>query len=130
MSFFRDWLGVLGVGILAMAGIVGRGPAYDRTEISRVISSKLGGSIAMQRIEVPEGLVVTGRIVAYNTDKEPMALGVQSVDPSLVEVLSASTDHGFSFVGRRHGQTSIELVVEGRRVMTIEAVVTPQPGAP
>jgi hypothetical protein len=121
---------VLVLGTLAM-GVAGCGPEYDRTEISDVKGQdRLGGNVSVQRIDVPEGLVITARIVVWNDDDEPMPLTIRPKRPEVVEVTPVVNDRNYAFVGLQQGNTEIELVADGTVVLTVVANVTPQPALP
>jgi len=112
-------------------GVTACGPEYDRTEISAVRGQDtLGGTINNQRLDVPEGLVITAHIVAWNDDNEQMPLGVRSKDPSIVEVAGVVNDRSYAFLGLKQGRTEIELVADGTVVLTIPATVSAQPSLP
>lgn len=121
--------GAVVLGALAL-GASACGPEYDRTEISGVIESKLGGTIDMTRLEVHEGMIVKAHIVVYDDDNERMPLAFRVVDPSLVEVAGVVTTDDYAFIGRRVGRTQIQLVADGTVVVTLVAEVTAQPPLP
>lgn len=124
---------VRGLAIAAALALGGTacGPEYDRTEISAVKGQNtLGGAINTQRLDVPEGLVITAHIVVWNDDNEQMSLGVRSKDPSVVEVAGVVNDRNYAFLGLKPGQTEIELVADGTVVLTIPATVATQPELP
>ena len=108
-------------------GLVACGPDYDHTDISAVRKTKLGGDINIQRLEVPEGLVLKAHIAVWNDDEETMPLVVRSKDPSIVEVAGVVSDRDYAFLGLQRGRTEIEFVADGTVVLTIEANVVAQP---
>lgn len=121
---------VSAVAVAALAfGISACGPEYDHTEISAQRYSVLGGEVSLRRLEVPEGLIVKARIVVWNDDDEAMPLVVRSSDPNILEVLPVVNDRTYAFVGRAVGTTTIELIADDARVVTIVATVTAQPSA-
>jgi hypothetical protein len=112
-------------------GAMACGPEYNRTEITAEKGrNTLGGGVSKQRLDVPEGLVITAHIVAWNDDNEQMPLGVRSKDPSVVEVKGVVNDRNYAFVGLKEGTTEIELIADGDLVLTIPATVTKQPELP
>lgn len=120
-------LAVCGLGF----GLVACGPEYDRTEISAVKGHHtLGGTVNTQRLDIPEGLVITAHVVVWNDDNEQMSLGVRSKDPSIVEVAGVVNARNYAFLGLRQGRTEIEFVADGAVVLTIPATVVAQPALP
>lgn len=110
-----------------LSTLVACGPEYDRTEITAVTTSKLGGDISTSRFLVPEGLPVKAHIVAWNDDKDPLSLVVRARDPEIVDVRSAVNANDYVFIGNKLGETEIEFVADGTLVLTIPARVTVQP---
>jgi hypothetical protein len=108
-------------------GLVACGPDYDHTDISAVRKTKLGGDMNIQRLEVPEGLVLKAHIVVWNDDEEAMPLVVRSKDPKIVEVAGVVNDRDYAFLGLQRGRTEIEFVADDTVVLTIEANVVAQP---
>ena len=131
MSSLRN-LGRKAILFAALAfGAMACGPEYDRTEISAVKGhTTLGGGISDQRLDVPEGLVITAHIAVWNDDNEQMPLGNRSKDPSIVEVKGVVNERNYAFVGLREGTTEIELIADGDLVLTIPATVVKQPELP
>ena len=112
-------------------GAMACGPEYDRTEISAVKGhTTLGGAINSQRLDIPEGLVITAHVVVWNDDNEQMSLGVRSKDPSIIEVAGVVNERNYAFVGLKEGTTEIELIADGDLVLTIPATVKKQPELP
>ena len=74
--------------VLASALALGAcGADYDHTEITNVKGSPpFPGSVSYARIVVPVGMVVTAHVVSYDDDHKAMAMGLQSMDPRVVEV--------------------------------------------
>jgi len=120
-------MAVLGGLALSLAAC---GPEYDRTEITGVRKTQLGGDVSTQRIEVPEGLVIKAHIVVWNDDNEQMELAVRSKDPSIIEVAGVVNERDYAFLGKRRGRTEIEFVADDTVVLTVEANVTAQPALP
>lgn len=116
-------------GIVAF-GLAACGPSYERTEITGIRLSKLGGGIDNHRLEVHEGMIVKAHIVAWNDDQEPMPLLIRAVDPSVIEVARVIHADDYAFIGLRLGQTKIELVADGEVVHRIDAEVVAQPEMP
>jgi hypothetical protein len=117
-------LGALGLASAAC------GPEYDRTEISAVKPSDLGGGISRAKLDVPEGLIVKAHVVVWNDDNEPMPLTIRSLDPNVVEVAGVVNDRDYAFVGRKAGRTQVEFKAEDTVVLTLEAEVVAQPELP
>ena len=112
-------------------GVAACGPEYDRTEITGVKGqATLGGNISTQKLEVPEGLVITAHIVVWNDDNEQMSLSVRSSDPSVVEIAGVVNERNYAFIGLKPGTAVIEVVADGDRVLSIPATVSPQPEMP
>ena len=112
-------------------GALACGPEYDRTEISAVKGhTTLGGAINTQRLDIPEGLVITAHMVVWNDDNEQMSLGVRSKNPSIIEVAGVVNERNYAFVGLKEGTTEIELIADGDLVLTIPATVKKQPELP
>ena len=112
-------------------GLMACGPEYDRTEISAVRGhTTLGGALSTQRLDVPEGLVITAHIAVWNDDNEQMPLGIRSKDPSIIEVKGVVNERNYAFVGHKEGTTEIEFIADGDLVLTIPATVTKQPALP
>jgi hypothetical protein len=116
--------------IVMVAVLVGCGDDFERIEFSNPRPSQLGGGIDRDALTVPEGLVVTRRIVARNDDNEEMNLDVRSNDPNIVETLGVVSAHDYAFVGKRAGTTIIEFRAEGKVVLRVPAIVEPQPTPP
>lgn len=112
-------------------GAVACGPEYERTEISAVRGhTTIGGTFNRDRLDVPEGLVITAYIAAWNDDDEPMPLVIRSKDPTVIEVKGVVNERNYAFVGLKAGATEIELIADGDLVHTIPATVTKQPELP
>ena len=117
-------LGVLSFGAIAC------GAEYERTEITGVRVSNLGGEVSVQRIDVPEGLIVKAHIVVWNDDNEAMTLSVRAVDPNIVEVAGVVNDRDYAFIGKKQGRTAVQFLADGKVVLTVQADVTAQPTLP
>lgn len=113
---------------LAACGLLLGGCAdeYERTDITNVRKSDLGGAISTSRIEVPVGMIVTAHIVPFNDDREMMAAELRSANPDVVEVAHVVSDRDYAFLGMRPGVTEVELRADGKVVLIIQAVVTEQ----
>ncbi len=112
-------------------GAMACGPEYDRTEISAVKGHRtLDGAINTQRLDVPEGLVITAHVVVWNDDNEQMSLGIRSKDPSIIEVAGVVNERNYAFLGLKEGTTEIEFIADGDLVLTIPATVKKQPELP
>lgn len=116
--------------LLGALALVACGTEYERTEISGVKKTDLGGDLTVQRLAVPEGLIVKAHIVVWNDDNVQMPLAVRSVDPSVVEVAGVVNDRDYAFIGLKAGRTQIQFVAEDSVVLTVEAEVTAQPPLP
>jgi hypothetical protein len=116
--------------LLAAAALVGCGDDFERLEFSNPRASQLGGEINRNALTVPEGLILTARIVARDDDNEEMSLDVRSNDTNVVEVLGVISPHDYAFVGKKAGTTTIEFRAEGKVVLRVQATVEPQPSLP
>ncbi|HVJ94860.1 MAG TPA: hypothetical protein VM580_33990 [Labilithrix sp.] len=116
-------------GSLAL-GLAACGPEYDRTEITAVTPSALGGSMNAHSLEVPEGLILKAHIVVWNDDNVQMPLFVRSRDPAIVEVAGVVNERDYAFIGVRQGTTQIDFVADGSVVLSIPATVTAQSSPP
>lgn len=110
--------------------MVACGPEYERTEISAVKGSDIGGAMDIQHLEVPEGMIVKAHLVVWNDDNEPMELAVRSTDPSVVEIAGIINDRDYAFIGLKTGHAEIEFIADETRVLTISADVSPQKSLP
>lgn len=111
-------------------GLVACGPQYDRTEITAVQPSVLGGEVGVHRISVHEGMLVKAHVVVWNDDNVQMPLQIVADDPSVVEVAGVINDRDYAFIGRRQGRTLVRLVADGTTVLSIAADVLAQPSLP
>jgi hypothetical protein len=116
--------------VLLAAALVACGDDFERLEFSNPRASQLGGEINRNALTVPEGLVVTARIVARDDDNEEMPLDVRSNDTSIVEALGVVSTHDYAFVGKKAGTTTVEFRAEGKVVLRVQATVEPQPSLP
>jgi len=131
MSPLTSFIGRAAVLAALAFGAMACGPEYDRTEISATKGHlTLGGTIDTQRLDIPEGLIITAHIAVWNDDNEQMPLGIRSKDPSIVEVKGVVNERNYAFVGHREGTTEIELIADGDLVLTIPATVKKQPELP
>lgn len=119
---------------VALAGLVfggaACGPEYDRTEFTAVVPDDFGGGIDVTSIRVHEGMILKSHIVAWNDDREPMSLVLRSENPQVLEIANVITAHDYVFIGRKQGDTLVELVADGEVVLRIPAQVVAQPAMP
>ena len=107
------------------------GTDYDHTEITNVKGSPpFPGSVSYARIVVPVGMVVTAHVVSYDDDHKAMAMGLQSMDPRVVEVEGVVSANDYAFFGLTAGSTDVQFTAAGKVVLIVSAVVTPQPALP
>ncbi len=118
--------------VLASALALGAcGADYDHTEITNVKGSPpFPGSVSYARIVVPVGMVVTAHVVSYDDDHKAMAMGLQSMDPRVVEVEGVVSANDYAFFGLTPGTTDVQLTAAGKVVLIVTAVVTNQPALP
>ena len=118
--------------VLASALALGAcGADYDHTEITNVKGSPpFPGSVSYARIVVPLGMVVTAHVVSYDDDHKAMAMGLQSMDPRVVEVEGVVSANDYAFFGLTPGTTDVQLTAAGKVVLIVTAVVTNQPALP
>lgn len=113
---------------LFVSALTGCGPEYDRTEISAVKGQgTLGGGVSVQRLDVPEGMILTAKVVVWNDDNEQMSLNVRAKDTSIIEINPVVNARNYAFIGKKAGTTAIEVLGDGEVVLTIPATVTAQP---
>lgn len=103
------------------------GPDYEKTEITAVKPSPLGGTVSTRQVSVPEGMIVKAHVVTFNDDREAMHAHVLSHDDSIVEVVAVVNDRDYAFIGKKPGRTEVEFQADGETVFTVIAEVTPQP---
>lgn len=116
---------------LCLSGLTACGAEYERTEITPTQASHpLGGTVSAQRIDVPEGLVLTARVVIYDDDGEIMPFTIRSKEPAILKVDPVVNVHNYSFIGVAQGQTEIEFVADDSVVLTVTATVMKQPEQP
>lgn len=117
---------------LALGALVtsGCGVDYDRTDITGVKASPLGGSITTSRIEIPVGMIVKAHIVSYDDDRKEMDNDLSVKDPSVADVSAVISDRDYAFYGLRTGATEVEIRADGKRVLIITVVVTDQAPLP
>jgi hypothetical protein len=119
--------------LLAVTGLVAAvacGPDYERTEISGVKQSPLGGDVTNRHVSVPEGMIVKANIVPFNDDQEKMHGHVFSQDPSVIEVIPVVNDRDFAFIGKKPGRTTITFQADDESVFVVQAEVLEQPEPP
>jgi hypothetical protein len=121
-------LAALGLSLFASA-LVGCGPDYDRLDIGGVVEPP-GGQINVQRVVVPQGLVLKAHIVPRDDDNQPMALEIRSERPEILEIAETINDRDYAFLGKRAGQTTVTIKADGATVLVLDAVVTAQPSEP
>lgn len=117
---------LFGLGALALA-LSACGPEYDRTEVSGVTPSKLGGGVSTRSIEVHQGMIVKAHIVVWNDDNEQMSLSVRAADSRIVEVAGVINERDYAFVGLAVGTTEVQFVADEDLVLTVPVTVLPQP---
>jgi len=110
--------------------ILGCGVDYDRTDITAVKASPLGGSITTARIELPVGMILKAHIVSYDDDRKEMDNDLYMKDPSIADVTGVVSDRDYAFYGLRTGATEVEIRADGKLVLIITVVVTDQPVLP
>lgn len=120
----------LGLVAVLAAGAAGCAPDYDRTEITAVRPSLLGGRVDRSRIEVPAGLIVTAHFVSYNDDNKVMGMTLRATNPEIVEVSPVISEYDYAFIGLKPGVTDVEVLADNKVVLIISAVVGPQPAQP
>jgi hypothetical protein len=106
------------------------GADYDHTDITSVKASDLGGGIDKTTLSIPEGLILKAHVDSKNDDNKSMGLSIRSLDPTVVEVAGVISDHDYAFIGRKQGRTQIEFKADDTVVLTVDALVTPQPSTP
>lgn len=110
-----------------LVALVACGPDYDRTEVTAVKPSPLGGAASNRQVTVPEGMIVKAHVVPFNEDNEPMQAHVVSRDTSVVEVVAVVNDRDYAFIGKKPGRTEVEFQADGETVFVVIAEVTAQP---
>jgi hypothetical protein len=103
------------------------GPDYEKTEVTGVKPSRLGGTASNRLVSVPEGMIVKAHVVSFNDDNEIMHAHVLSHDDSIVEVVAVVNDRDYAFIGKKPGRTEVEFQADGETVFTVIAEVTEQP---
>lgn len=116
--------------LLVPLALVACGPDYDRTEISGVVTGKLGGSVNVSRVSVPEGSIVKAHLVSYDTDDKTMTAEIRSADERVLQVAPVVTKDDWAFLGVAPGRTTVDIKADGHTVLVIDAIVTPQPAPP
>lgn len=120
---------IFSVGIVTLA-LTGCGPDYERTEITGIVPSPLGGEINFQHVYVPQGMPLKAHIVSLNDDNKLMDGQIRTSDPTIMDVIQGVGDRDFAFLGMKAGRTQIEIRADGELVLVLDAVVTEQPAAP
>jgi hypothetical protein len=117
----------LGVGLFSMIAVAACGPDYERTDITAVKQSPLGGTVTTRSITVPEGMIVKAHVVPTNDDGDLMQADVKSRDETVVEIAAIVNDRDYAFIGKSVGKTEVEFRADGEVVFVLIAEVTPQP---
>ena len=107
--------------------MVACGPDYERTEVTAIKPSPLGGTASSRQVSVPEGMIVKAHIVPFNDDGEAMQAHVVSRDESIVEVVAIVNDRDYAFIGKKPGRAEVEFQADGETVFVLIAEVTAQP---
>jgi hypothetical protein len=107
--------------------LIACGPDYEKTEVTAVKPSPLGGTASNRLVSVPEGMIVKAHVVTFNDDNEIMQAHVVSHDDSIVEVVAVVNDRDYAFIGKKAGTTEVEFQADGETVFTVIAEVTAQP---
>ena len=107
--------------------VIACGPDYEKTEVTAVKPSPLGGTASARHVSVPEGMIVKAHVVSFNDDNEIMHAHVFSRDESIVEVVAVVNDRDYAFIGKKAGRTEVEFQADGDTVFTVIAEVTEQP---
>ena len=110
-----------------MMAMIACGPDYEKTEVTAVKPSPLGGTASNRLVSVPEGMIVKAHVVTFNDDHEIMHAHVLSHDDSIVEVVAVVNDRDYAFIGKKAGTTEVEFQADGETVFTVIAEVTAQP---
>ena len=117
----------VGVALFAILAAAACGPDYERTEVTAMKPSPLGGSVSSRQISVPEGMIVKAHVVPVNDDGELMQAHVRSRDETVVEVVGIVNDRDYAFIGKSPGTAEVEFQADGETVFVLIAQVTPQP---
>jgi hypothetical protein len=125
--FSKIFASVLFASTLAIAGC---GADYDRTDITAVKPSPLGGSMNYARIEVPVGMIVKARIISYDDDRKEMDADIRVKDNDIIEATGVVTNGDYAFLGLKTGTTEVEIRADGKLVLIVTATVIPQPALP
>ena len=113
--------------VMSVMTVIACGPDYEKTEVTAVKPSPLGGTASNRQVSVPEGMIVKAHVVTWNDDNEIMQAHVLSHDNSIVEVIAVVNDRDYAFIGKRPGVTEVEFQADGETVFTVIAEVTAQP---
>ena len=117
----------LAVSSLVGLSILACGPDYERTDITAVKPSPLGGDVKPNFVSVPEGMIVKAKVVPVDDDRELMQAHVFSHDESVLEVIAVVNDRDYAFIGKKPGKTEVEFQADGETVFRVVAEVTAQP---
>lgn len=118
---------------VACVALAACGDDYSHTQITAVVGSFTGpttsskDTIDPSHIQITEGNIVKAHIVVFNDDDEQMPLVIKVTTPGKVEVAAATTPDDYTFIGTEVGQAEIQLIADGKRVLSIKADVVAQP---
>jgi hypothetical protein len=114
----------------ALAVLVAIAPACsDNSYSSASVTGQLGDSRAVldfeRGISIPEGSAASAHIeLISHANKTLTGAGIQSLDPSVLAVVATVGDpSGYAFLGVRSGTATVEVLVNGRQVQTVSAIV-------
>ena len=110
-------------GLSAAAGCV---DGYERTDIDRISSSDLPGTISAHTILIPVGGVTTAHVAPFNSDNKPMVGEVVSDNPAVLEINKTSDDKVYAFLGISRGTTKVRLYADDKVVAIVDATVGAQ----
>lgn len=110
-----------------LASVCACGPHYDHHELLDV-SLYEGATFSPNTLalNMPVGSVVLARPAAIDSSDEPYETNdVESLDPSVLEILPVAEDPGlYAFVARGVGRTQLVFFAEGERVTEGVATVS------
>lgn len=105
---------------------LGCGRHYEEHDVQE-IKANGGGRIDDLTVSLPEGAVLTAKLIPLDNDEEPMSdPDVRSDDPNVLGVLRVAdgTSVHFAFVGRAPGRTTVRYFAESRQVRQAPAIVS------
>jgi len=120
-------LAKLALAVALGASTMACGPDFERTQISGVLPSKVGGRFDVTRLEVPAGTILKASVIPLDDRGKRMPGALYSRDPSVLEIANVVSEYDYAFIGLRPGVTQIELRADGDLVLVVDAVVTAQP---